>query len=100
MILDDPELRARSRTGIRPSRNAEFVFRDYMSSDRRPARTVEDEYLRERRADLLDVERRVLRYWWAAASAVVLPDQPSVLVAHDIGPSEVALLDRRGCWAW
>src|SRR5262249_13783670 len=52
--------------------------------------------LRERSADVLDVERRVLRHLLGEGSrALPLIAQPSVLVAHDLGPSEVALLDRR-----
>jgi phosphotransferase system enzyme I (PtsI) len=57
---------------------------------------VQDEYLRERQADVLDVERRVLRHLLGEGSrALPLLDRPSVLIAHDLGPSEVALLDRK-----
>ena len=97
MILDDPELRKAVEDGIRVRhRNAGIVFRDFMTSIAARLERVEDEYLRERRADLLDVERRVLRYLVAGGQrGLALPDQPSVLVAHDVLPSEVALLDRQ-----
>lgn len=96
LILDDPELRAAVEEGIRlDHRNAGVVFRDYMSRIAARLERVEDEYLRERRADLMDVERRVLRYLVGGGQrGLVLPDEPSVLVAHDVGPSEIALLDR------
>ena len=56
---------------------------------------IEDEYLRERRADLLDIERRVLRHLLGAAGKPWAGlEQPSIIVAHDLGPSEVAMLDR------
>jgi phosphoenolpyruvate-protein phosphotransferase (PTS system enzyme I) len=97
MLLDDPELRAAVERGIRTEgRNAGWVFRAVMSSMAARFERVEDEYLRERLADVLDVERRVLRHLLGGgAGAFTALERPSVLVAHDLGPSEVALLDRR-----
>ena len=63
MMLDDPELHRAVVDAIRSThRNAGVVFRDYMAQIAARLERVEDEYLRERRADVLDVERRVLRY--------------------------------------
>jgi phosphotransferase system enzyme I (PtsI) len=96
LILDDPELRRTVEDGIRRERrNAGWVFRNYMASVAAHFEKVEDEYLRERRDDVLDVERRVLRHLLGEGSrALPLLARPSVLVAHELGPSEVALLDR------
>jgi phosphoenolpyruvate-protein phosphotransferase (PTS system enzyme I) len=97
LILDDPELRRAVTEGIRDHRrNAGIVFRDYMAAVAARLERVEDEYLRERHADVLDVERRVLRYLVGGGQRG-LPDLPHgcVLVAHDIGPSDVAMLDRK-----
>jgi phosphotransferase system enzyme I (PtsI) len=96
MMLDDPDLRRAVLEGIRDQhRNAGVVFRDYMSGVAARLARVEDEYLRERRADVLDVERRVLRYLVGGGqrgfSGIT---EPSIVVAHDIAPSDVALLDR------
>jgi phosphotransferase system enzyme I (PtsI) len=66
-----------------------------MSSVAAQLASIEDEYLRERRADVQDVERRVLRHLVGASQptlAHVL--EPSIIVAHDLGPSDVALLKR------
>jgi phosphoenolpyruvate-protein phosphotransferase (PTS system enzyme I) len=96
MILDDPELKSAVGDGIRRGRNAEFVFRGYMEGVAAHLENVKDDYLRERTADVLDVERRVLRHLLGNGPRV-LPrlEIPSILVAHDVSPSEVALLDRR-----
>jgi len=97
MILDDPELLKAVTLGIREHhRNAGIVFRDYMAAVAARLERVEDEYLRERRADVLDVERRVLRHLVGGGQRG-LADLPHgcVLVAHEIGPSEVAVLDRK-----
>jgi phosphotransferase system enzyme I (PtsI) len=96
MMLDDPELRRHVTEGIRETRrNAGIVFRDYMAGVSARLERVEDEYLRERRSDVVDVERRVLRYLVGGGQRglVELPS-PAVVIAHDIGPSDVALLDR------
>jgi phosphoenolpyruvate-protein phosphotransferase (PTS system enzyme I) len=96
LILDDPELRKTVTEGIRrQARNAEFVFRGYMEGVAAHLESVKDDYLRERTADILDVERRVLRHLLGnGPRAFPRLERPSILVAHDIGPSEVALLDR------
>src|SRR5262249_37600880 len=50
---------------------------------------------RERRADILDVERRVLRHLIAGGRRLLADlKAPAVIVAHDLGPSEVAMLPR------
>ena len=96
LMVEDPELRRAVEEGIRrEGRNAPWVFRNYMSGVAARMEQVENDYLRERHADVLDVERRILRHLLGEGSRTLpLVDQPSVLVAHDLGPSEVALLDR------
>jgi len=97
LILDDPELKQAVESAIRSEgRNAAFVFRSHMTAVAARLQSQRDEYLRERHADLLDVERRVLRYLLGdGPRAAVAPEQPSVLVAHDLAPSDAAVLDRR-----
>jgi len=95
LMVDDPELVRSVEHGIRTERrNAAFVFRRFMSAMAAHFDRIEDEYLRERRADIVDVERRVLRHLFQgrASSLADLP-RPSIVVAHDIGPSDVAMLD-------
>jgi phosphotransferase system enzyme I (PtsI) len=96
MMLSDPELLAAVERGIREERRYPgILFRNYMSAVAARLESVEDEYLRERRADVQDVERRVLRHLvGAGAPALAKLERPSVIVAHDLGPSDVALLRR------
>ncbi len=96
LMIEDPELRRGVIAGIRTTRrNAGIVFRDYMAAVAARLERVQDEYLRERRSDIMDVERRVLRYLVGGGhrGMVDLPG-PSIVIAHEIGPSDVALLDR------
>ncbi len=55
-----------------------------------------DEYLRERRTDILDIERRVLsNLMGLGESSRIVVNEPVILVAHDLTPSQTAMLDRR-----
>ena len=96
LILDDPEMIGAVERGVRERRrNAAWVFQSVMSSVAARFENLADEYLRERRSDIVDCERRVLRHLLGADRRTLgdLPE-PMVIVAHDLGPSEVALLPR------
>jgi phosphotransferase system enzyme I (PtsI) len=94
LMVDDPELKKGVEGAIRGERcNAAYAFRRYMSGVAAQFVRVEDEYLRERRADIIDVERRVLLHLLNEPGSTLADlEQPSVVVAHDIGPSQVAFL--------
>ena len=96
MILDDPDLVRAVELGIRKQhRNAAWAFRAHMAGVAAHLAGVGSEHLRERQSDVLDVEQRVLRYLLGDGHrALSVPEQPCVLVAHDVAPSEIALLDR------
>jgi len=56
---------------------------------------LEDEYLRERSADLKDISKRLLRNLvGATAAGTAFLDEPKVLVSEDLSPSDTASLDR------
>ena len=95
LMLEDPELHGAVERGIREGHNAAWVYRNYMSGVAARLERVDNDVIRDRHADVLDVERRVLRHLLGEGSRTLpLLEAPSVLVAHDLGPSEVALLDR------
>ena len=96
LILDDPELRKAVESGIRDQkRNAAWIYRARMGAYLAHFDNVEDEYLRERRSDLLDVERRVLRHLLGTGMRPIEKlEAPVIVIAHDLGPSEVAMLSR------
>jgi phosphotransferase system enzyme I (PtsI) len=96
LILDDPDLLDTVEKGVREMLlDPAYVFRAYMSRVAAAFEQLEDEYLRERRADIIDCERRVLRELLGrGASKLVSLEIPSIIFAHDLGPSEVAMLPR------
>jgi len=57
---------------------------------------IEDQYLKDRYVDIRDVKRRVLRHLLGRAKgAIDKPMEPSIIVAHDLSPSDTAQMDRR-----
>jgi phosphoenolpyruvate-protein phosphotransferase (PTS system enzyme I) len=96
LMLDDPDLLSHVESGIRTEgKPAGHVFRACMSRIATQLENIKDEYLRERHADVLDVERRVLRHLLGQGPRHVEKlERPSVIVAHDLPPSEVATLSR------
>lgn len=96
LILDDPMMLGAVERGVREQHcNAAWVFSGVMGSFAARFDNIADEYLRERRADILDCERRVLRHLLGTGvRGLEGLDAPAVIVAHDLGPSEVAMLPR------
>jgi phosphotransferase system enzyme I (PtsI) len=95
LMLQDPALVDAARAQIaRESVCAEWAF---ASAGREMAdllATLDDAYLRERSADVLDVTDRVVRILLGSpASALSSLSRPSIVVAHDLTPSETAQMD-------
>ncbi|MGM3275230.1 phosphoenolpyruvate--protein phosphotransferase [Ralstonia sp. 24A2] len=97
MILDDALLSQVPETLIRQRRyNAEWALTTQLEELIRQFGEIEDEYLRERKADIEQVVERILK---ALAGAPALapapvavgcdPDAGMIVVAHDIAPADM-----------
>jgi phosphotransferase system enzyme I (PtsI) len=76
--------------------NVEFAYEQVVRSYTRKMRELDDDYFRERAGDFLDVSRRVLRNLQGKAQAELHNlDTPSIVLAHDLSPSDTAGLDRK-----
>ncbi len=95
MIVDDRGMNSAVDTMIRDSlKSADFAF--YRTSERyaNALAATDDEYLRERAADIRDVSNRIRRHLQNQASDTNdLPDR-CIIVAPDLTPSETAGLDK------
>lgn len=76
-------------------KNAEFIFFSVMEKFSAVFNQMEDEYLRERIADIKDVSRRVLRNLFGEKKQE-FPDtkEKIVILAYDLSPSESTLMHR------
>ncbi|MBX3656295.1 MAG: phosphoenolpyruvate--protein phosphotransferase [Ramlibacter sp.] len=107
MLLQDEELISGVKHWITERLyNAEWALTTQLEVIARQFDEMEDEYLRERKADLEQVVERILRYMKGVASPVAPPssprrktqqdlllddtmDVPLVLVAHDLSPADM-----------
>ena len=55
---------------------------------------MEDEYMRARAADVKDISRRVVNVLLGKGDEEMMDDQPAILVADDLTPSETVQLDK------
>jgi phosphotransferase system enzyme I (PtsI) len=75
--------------------NVEFAFQEVASRYVESLSKIDDPYLRERALDIQDVTRRVIRNLQGKAPRPFLSvDEPHILVAHNLTPSDTATMNR------
>lgn len=99
MMLEDPDYN-NSVEGIirRQSVNAEYAVMLTTENLRRLFDVMEDDYIRERAADVQDVSQRVLKcltYHSSEKHPVTQDSDNTIICADDLSPSETVQLDRK-----
>jgi phosphoenolpyruvate-protein phosphotransferase (PTS system enzyme I) len=95
MLLDDPEFAGSIEGKIEnDSVNAEKALSDVVEMYIATFAAMEDEYLRERGADVKDVGKRILANLTGNISGMSELEENTVIVAHDLTPSDTAQLDK------
>jgi phosphotransferase system enzyme I (PtsI) len=95
LVLDDPELVGEAENVIRAEKlNASAAFQKVAQNFIAIFEGMDNEYMRERAADIRDISDRVLR----TLGGIEIPDLSTlqdevILVAHDLAPSETATVD-------
>ena len=93
MILDDSTLSVAAKTYVTQNQcNAEWAVTQQMNVLLEQFEQIEDDYLRERKADVVQVVERVLKALLGHPGYVPPPvkhDGDSILVAHDLSPADV-----------
>src|SRR4051794_4709494 len=76
--------------------NAEFAFHKVAERYAATLAAIEDDYLRERAADMRDVTTRVLNNLVGKEDEINLRnlDEPCIIIGHDLTPSHTAQMDR------
>ena len=102
MILGDSTLSQVPRQIIESQQcNAEWALQQQMSNLLAQFDKIEDSYLRERKADVVQVVERVLKVLLGQKQlSPQSKEQGSILVAHDLSPADVALLKEFQCSAF
>jgi len=95
LLLEDPDLLQRAETSIDESReNAARAWANSYQAVAANYAQLEDEYLRQRAADVRDIGARVLAALGVARPRVGDLAQPGILVVDDLAPAEVTGLSR------
>jgi phosphotransferase system enzyme I (PtsI) len=97
LILDDVMVTESTEALVRTEGyNAAWALDVVVSKIASSLNNIGDEYLKERSIDILDVKQRVLRKLLGVESEKRnTPTEPSIIVAHEMAPSETAQLDRK-----
>lgn len=74
--------------------NAEYAVASTADNFSRMFAAMDDDYIRERAADIRDVSERVLKILRGVAGEGVAAGEPSVIVADDLAPSEIMQFDK------
>ena len=95
MILDDATLSKVPRNLIEAQRcNAEWALKLQMDALIAQFESIEDSYISERKADVIQVGERVLKALMGQPGQVLAhsaPEENTILVAHDLSPADVIL---------
>jgi phosphotransferase system enzyme I (PtsI) len=76
--------------------NVEFAFQEVANRYVESLSKIDDPYLRERALDIQDVSRRVIRNLQGKSPRPFLTvDEPHLLVAHNLTPSDTATMNRQ-----
>lgn len=94
MLIEDEEFLG-TVTGLIESEgfNAEYAVRQTEEQLVEMFSAIKDDYLRERAADVRDISDRVLRNLFGAVTDYSL-QEPSIVVAEDLTPSETVSMDK------
>ncbi len=97
LILDDPEFMGTVRTDIISKEiNAEYALKETSDMFVSMFESMDNDYMRERAADIRDVSKRVM----AHILGVALPnpsliDEEVIVIAEDLTPSDTAQLNKK-----
>jgi phosphoenolpyruvate-protein phosphotransferase (PTS system enzyme I) len=76
--------------------NVEWVFQEVATRYAETLNKIDDPYLRERALDIQDVTKRVVRNLLGKAPKTFLGlDEPHILIAHNLAPSDTASINRQ-----
>lgn len=95
MMLDDLDYVESIANVIQSQKiNAEFAVATVGDNFAQMFQAMDDDYMRERAADVKDVSNRVIRILQGKEKGTVDSEEPVILVAEDLAPSETVQLDK------
>ena len=95
MMLDDGDYNESVENIIETQKvNAEYAVAVTGGNFAQMFRAMDDDYMRERAADVKDISERVLSVLNGGQKGKVVTDEPVIIVADDLAPSETVQLEK------
>lgn len=95
MMLDDGDYNESVENIIETQKvNAEYAVAVTGDNFAQMFRAMDDDYMRERAADVKDISERVLSILNGGQKGKVVTDEPVIIVADDLAPSETVQLEK------
>lgn len=95
MMLDDGDYNESVENIIETQKvNAEYAVAVTGDNFAQMFRAMDDDYMRERTADVKDISERVLSILNGGQKGKVVTDEPVIIVADDLAPSETVQLEK------
>lgn len=97
LVLEDPELLDQTIDKIKNEQvNAEFALNEVKEMFVAMFEAMDNEYMRERAADIKDVTNRILRHILGIKVVDLASlDEEVILIAHDLTPSDTATMNKK-----
>lgn len=94
LMLSDPSLTGHMEQLIDQGHQALYAVLDAQTTFYQLFASMDDAYMKERAQDILDVTNRLATYVTGGTpNDLALINEPVVLIAHDLGPSDTAVLN-------
>lgn len=95
MMLDDQDYMESVTNMIKTQEvNAEFAVASTGDNFYAMFAAMEDDYMRERAADVKDISNRVISILQGSTAGTITGEEPVILLADDLAPSETVQLDK------
>ena len=95
MMVEDGDFIDSAENIIRTqSVNAEFAVAETGDNFKKMFEEMDDEYFRGRAADVKDISERIIRILQGSGNAGIQTDEPVIVVADDLAPSETVQMDK------
>lgn len=95
MMLEDPDYIDSVENIIRSQEvNAEFAVAETADNFAAMFAAMDDEYMQGRAADVKDISERIIGILLGNQNTAILSDEPVIIVANDLAPSETVQLEK------
>ena len=95
MMVEDGDFIDSAENIIRTqSVNAEFAVAETGDNFKKMFEEMDDEYFRGRAADVKDISERIIRILQGSGNGGIQSDEPVIVVADDLAPSETVQMDK------